>query len=53
MNLKNAIEFHKARRAQDHNAILTVVLKPVQSGAGSKQVLNNLNVGFNKNTSQM
>jgi len=31
MDLKKAMAFHKTRREQDHNAILTVCLKPVRA----------------------
>ena len=53
MNVKKAIEFHKARRQQDHNCIMTTVLKPVQRGAGSKPVLDDLVVGMDKQSGQI
>ena len=53
MNLKKAIEFHKARRKEDMNAIMTVVLKPIQKGAGSKTVMDDLVVALDKQTSQL
>lgn len=53
MNLKKAIEFHKERRKDDMNAIMTVVLKPVQKGAGVKPVMDDLVVAFDKYTSQL
>lgn len=53
MNLKKAIEFHKERRKDDMNAIMTVVLKPVQKGAGVKPVMDDLVVAFDKQTSQL
>ncbi len=53
MDLKKAIEFHKARRQQDHNCIMTTVLKPVQRGAGSKPVLDDLVVGMDKQSAQL
>jgi len=53
MDLKKAIEFHKSRRKLDHNAILTVVLKPVHPAAGSKPLLDDLVVGIDKNSSQL
>ncbi len=53
MDLKKAIAFHKSRRAQDHNAILTVALKPVQTGAGSKPAYDDLVVAFDKQNAQI
>ena len=53
MDLKRAMAFHSERRKADSSAILTVVLKPVQKGAGSKPVLDDLVVALDKNTSQI
>lgn len=53
MDLKKAIAFHKEKRKEDNNAIMTVVLKPVQKGAGAKPVVDDLVVAMNRNTSQL
>ena len=53
MDLKKAIEFHKARRKEDMNAIMTVALKPIQKGAGSKAVMDDVVIALDKQTSQL
>ena len=35
------------------NAIMTVALKPIQKGAGSKTVMDNLVIALDKQTSQL
>jgi translation initiation factor eIF-2B subunit epsilon len=53
MDLKKAIEFHKEKRKEDNNAIMTVVLKQVQKSTGAKPILTDLVVGLDRLTSQM
>jgi len=53
MDLKKAIAFHKEKRKEDINAIMTVVLKPVQKGAGAKPVVDDLVVALDRNTGQL
>ena len=53
MDLKKAIAFHKEKRKEDNNCIMTVVLKQVQKSAGVKPVLTDLVVGLDRMTSQM
>lgn len=53
LNLKKAIAFHKQKRKEDINNIMTVVLKKVQKSAGAKPILDDLVVGMNRKTSQI
>lgn len=53
MDLKKAIAFHKEKRKEDNNCIMTVVLKQVQKSTGAKPVLTDLVVGLDRMTSQM
>eukprot|EP01038_Epipyxis_sp_PR26KG_P007435 gene7435-10131_t len=53
LNLKKAIAFHKQKRKEDSNNVMTVVLKKVQNIAGVKPILDDLVVALDKNTSQM
>ena len=53
MDLKKAIAFHKEKRKEDNNCIMTVVLKPVQKGAGAKPVVDDLVVALDRNSGQM
>eukprot|EP00606_Chrysophyceae_sp_TOSAG23-5_P000126 GSChrysophyteH2.ASY1.ANO1.1599.1 assembled CDS len=49
MDLKKAMAFHKTRREQDHNAILTVCLKPVQVCVFSSWLLATTHTIITKN----
>jgi translation initiation factor eIF-2B subunit epsilon len=53
MDLKKAIAYHKEKRKQDYNAILTVVLKEGGANSGARPVLDDLVVAMDKTTSQM
>lgn len=53
LNLKKAIQYHKKKRSEDHNNVMTVVLKKVQKTAGAKPILDDLVVVMNKATSQI
>lgn len=53
VNLKKAIQFHKQKRKEDINNIMTVVLKKVQKTTEAKPILDDLVVALNPKTSQM
>lgn len=53
VNLKKAIAFHKEKRKEDINNIMTVVLKKVQKNAGAKPLVDDLVVGMNRKSSQI
>jgi len=53
MDLKKAIAFHKEKRKDDHNCIMTVALKQVQRTAGAKPLMDDLVVGLDRSTSQV
>lgn len=53
MDLKKAITFHKEKRKIDSNCIMTVVMKEVQKSSGLKPVIDDLIVGFNRNSAQL
>lgn len=53
MDLKKAIAFHKEKRKEDNNCIMTVVLKQVNKTNGAKPVLTDLVVGLDRLTSQI
>lgn len=53
LNLKKAIAYHKKKRSEDPNNIMTLVLKKVQKVAGVKPILDDLVVGINKHSSQL
>lgn len=53
MDLKRAIEFHKGRRKEDSNAIMSVVLKPIQKHAGISPVMDDLVCALDRKTCQM
>lgn len=53
MNLKKAIEFHKLKRKQDPNNIMTCVFKKVQRFTPSKPLLDDLVIGLNQSSDQI
>ena len=53
MDLKKAISVHKERRKSDNDAIMTVVLKPVQRSTGIKPVMDDLVVAMDRKTNQV
>jgi translation initiation factor eIF-2B subunit epsilon len=53
MDLKKAILFHKEKRKEDNNCIMTVVLKQVDKSTGAKPVLTDLVVGLDRMNSQI
>lgn len=53
INLKKAIAFHKQKRKEDSNNIMTLALKKVQRCGGSKPLNDDLVVGMNRQTSQV
>jgi translation initiation factor eIF-2B subunit epsilon len=54
MNLKKAIAFHKSRRQEDSNCIMTVVLKQVQQqGVGVRPLHDDLVVAMDRHSSQL
>jgi translation initiation factor eIF-2B subunit epsilon len=53
MNLKKAIDYHKLKRKQDPNNIMTCVLKKIQKFTPSKSLLDDLMIGLNPNSSQI
>jgi len=53
MNLKRAIEFHKEVRKRDNQAVMTVVMKDVQKGAGIKPIVDDLIVAFDSQSKQL
>lgn len=52
-SLKKAIAFHKQKRKEDSNNIMTVVLKNVQYTAGAKPISDDLVVAMDRNSSQI
>lgn len=53
INLKEAIAFHKRKRKEDINNVMTVVLKKVQKTAGAKPLLDDLTVAMDRNSNQI
>jgi translation initiation factor eIF-2B subunit epsilon len=53
LDLKKAIAFHKAKRAVDPNAIMTLVLKKVAPNPGARPVLDDLVVGMHRKSAQV
>ena len=53
MDLKRAIAFHKEKRKADIDATMTIVLKPVQRGAGAKPITDDLVVAQDRSTGQL
>jgi hypothetical protein len=53
INLKEAIAFHKRKRKEDINNVMTMVLKEVQTTAGLKPVLDDLVVAMDRSSSQI
>jgi translation initiation factor eIF-2B subunit epsilon len=53
INLKEAIAFHKRKRKEDINNVMTLVLKEVQKTAGAKPLLDDLVVAMDRATSQI
>lgn len=52
-SLKKAIAFHKQKRKEDNNNVMTVVLKNVQKTAGAKPILDDLVVAMDRSSSQI
>ena len=50
-SLKKAIAFHRQKRKEDNNNVMTVVLKNVQKTAGAKPILDDLIVAMDKGIS--
>jgi translation initiation factor eIF-2B subunit epsilon len=53
INLQRAIAYHKQKRAEDSNNIMTLTLKKVQKTAGIKPLTDDLVIAMNKKTSQL
>mmetsp|Transcript_1218 Transcript_1218/g.1986 ORF Transcript_1218/g.1986 Transcript_1218/m.1986 type:complete len:748 (-) Transcript_1218:122-2365(-) len=53
MNLKKAIAFHKSRRQQDSNCIMTVVMKQVEPRTDVRPICDDLVVAYDRHTSQL
>lgn len=53
MNLKRAIEYHKEKRKEDSNAIMTVVFKSVASDSHVKPIHDDLTVAMDSKTNQI
>lgn len=53
MDLRKAIKFHRERRKFDPNAIMTVALKTVKSGAGARSLFDDLFTATDSYTSQL
>jgi translation initiation factor eIF-2B subunit epsilon len=53
VNLKEAIAFHKRKRKEDINSVMTVVLKEVQKTAGAKRILDDLTVATDRMSGQI
>jgi hypothetical protein len=53
INLKEAIAFHKRKRKEDVNNVMTLVLKEVQKTAGAKPLLDDLVVAMDRVSSQI
>ena len=53
MDLKKAMAFHKEKRKEDNNCIMTVVMKEIQKTDGLKPITDDLVVAFDRVTSQI
>ena len=53
MDLKKAIEFHKARKKEDNDCVMTVVMKRVRENAGVKPIVHDLVIAMNNKTNQL
>ncbi len=53
LNLRDVIAYHKEKRLNDPNNVMTVVLKPVQSFSAVVPIFEDLVVSMNKRTSQI
>ena len=53
MDLKRAIEFHKKRKKEDNDCIMTVVMKKIRANAGVKPIIDDLVVAMDKKTNQL
>ncbi len=53
INLKSVIAFHKLRRSQDINNVMTVTLKRVNKFSTTKPALDDLIVALDKRSSQL
>lgn len=53
MNLESAIKFHKEKKKEDSNTVMTLVMKTVQQSAGIQPVMSDLVVGMDSSTSQI
>lgn len=53
MDLRKAIEFHKEKRQQDSNCIMTVVLKQIQKHSGLRPLSQDLVIAQDRNTQQL
>jgi hypothetical protein len=53
MDLKKAIAFHKEKRQQDGNCIMTVVLKQIQKNAGIRSLSQDLVIAQDRHTQQL
>lgn len=53
MNLKSAIEYHKEKRREDSNAIMTVVFKTICSDSHVRPIHDDLTVAMDAKTNQI
>lgn len=53
MDLRKAINFHKEKRQQDSNCIMTVVMKQIQKNSGIRPLCQDLVVAHDRNTQQI
>ena len=53
IDLKKAIQFHKDKRKGDNNAIMSVVLKKIQSNSNVKPILDDLVVAMDSKSDQL
>jgi len=53
MNLEGAIKFHKEKKKEDSNTVMTLVMKTVQQSAGIQPVMSDLVVGMDSSSSQI
>jgi translation initiation factor eIF-2B subunit epsilon len=53
MDLKKAIAFHKEKRQQDGNCIMTVVLKQIQKSSGIRPLSQDLVIAQDRHTQQL
>lgn len=53
INLKKAILFHKSKRREDPNCIMTIIFKQIQKNSTIRSLMTDLIIGYDRHTQQL